>query len=484
MHATKFIPLFLLLTLMSILPATASAQVLKTVPPSLHSSQTFRWTLTPNQVQELSRNVSSGTVFSFPVPSGPSQAMIAAAQQRHGLRMAPPQAATTSGRGTLLSPTPVTLLPASPAPAMGSLQTQAAMSSGISPGMTQPTRTTTPSNAGSPTSSSMTGKLGVIPRSLPCTKPVVADVDGFNGSTTWTYVEPGKHYVIDGCGFGSQPGEVYLVGVKHAPISRLSQVSTPQYLGVQHHPGWIQLIPAPPNPNPQHKQIWTDTQIQVIVDPNASGFYDDFPGDATVIVLPAGGKPQIQSSPGFGFWAARVEQPQPLPSIPLPAAGPVNPKQPSPPMVANPQFVVANTQTWFTPAHVLDVKGAPVQPNLLSPSAASVVLPGHTFAVVREDNGAQFVGTHDTLYLAPSLLRLTQGFQVSRLILFSASLPPTSCNVSDVSPNGNWSTTWPDKYDTDLILVSWQEQICGQGGFSIYALDVYVSGPRGIPAQY
>lgn len=483
MDATSFIQRFLFLALSVILLRASSAQMLKATPPNRHVGQTFHWNLTPSQVQELSRNVNSGAVLSFPVPSGPSQAMITAAQQRHGLRMPPPQGGTTNGGGPLLSPTRVTLLPAAPAPATTPLQRQSAMGSGITPGMAQLARTTAPSNSGSSNSGSMTGKIGVMPHPTPCTKPAVADVNGFNGSTDWTYVEPGKHYVIHGCGFGNQPGEVYLVGVKHAPVSRLSQASTPQYLGVHSHPGWIRLIPSP-GADPRQTQIWMDTEIQVIVDPNVSGFYDNFPGDATVIVIPAGGKPQIQSSPGFGFWAARVEQQQPLPSIPMPTAGTVNPKQPSPPMVANTQFVVANTQTWFTPAHVLDAKGAPVQPNLLSPSAASVVLPGHTFAVVREDNGAQFVGTHDTLYLAPSLLRLAQGFEVSRVKLFSASLPPTSCNVSNVSPNGNWSTTWPDKYDSALIFVSWQEQICGQGGFSIYALDVYVSGPRGIPAQY
>lgn len=464
------------LPVFAILGGICHAQVLKgsrTGPVA----QTFRWNLNPTQVQELSHNVSAGTVVAFPVPSGPSQAMIAAAQQRRGLHMALPQAATTNGRGPLLSPTPVTLLPASPAPTTGSLQTQAAIGSSISPGMAQPVHTV------SSNSSSMTGRLGVVPRPMPCMKPAVADVGGFNGSTSWTYVEPGKHYVIHGCGFGNQPGEVYLIGVKRAPATSLSRVSTPQYLGVHSHPGWIRLIPSP-GADPKEAQIWMDTEIQVIVDPNVSGFYDDFPGDATVVVLPAGGKPQIQSAAGFGFWAARVEQL--LPSAPVSAAAPAIRKQSNPAVNLNQSnpVVVANTQSWFTPAHLMDAKGAPLQANLLSPSAASLVLPGHTFAVVRDDNGAQFSGSQDVLDLAPSLLQLSYGFQVSRVQLFTASLSSASCNGSNFSTNGNWNTIWPNKYNYDQIDVSWQEQSCGQGGVSAYAMDVFVSGPRGINPQF
>ena len=463
------------LVLLAFLADICQGQILKGRGNGL-SGQTFRWSLTPAQVQEFSRNLSSDPALSFPVTSGPSQAMIAAAQQRHGLRMAAPQAATTSRSGPLLSPTPVTLLPASPAPTTAPLQTQSAMGSGISPGMAQPVRTVS-ANSGS------TAKIGTMPRPMPCMKPAVADVDGFNGSTSWTYVEPGKHYVIHGCGFGNQPGEVYLIGVSHAPTTKLSQVSTPQYLGVHSHPGWIRLIPSP-GADPHQTQIWMDTEIQVIVDPNVSGFYDDFPGDATVVVLPAGGKPQIQSAAGFGFWAARVEQL--LPYAPVPGAGPVYPKQSGPALNPNQssQVVVASTQSWFAPAHLMDAKGAPVQANLLSPSKASLVLPGHTFAVVRDDNGAQFSGSQDALDLAPSLLQLNYGFQVSRVQLFTASLSPAACALgSNFSNNGSWKTTTPNKYQPDQITVSWQEQSCGQGGVSAYALDVFVSGPRGIAPQ-
>lgn len=446
---------------LALVAGICQSQILKA--PQAGTGQAFRWGLNPAEVQDLSHNVNASPVLSFPVASGPSPAMIAAAaQKRPGLRMASPQAATTNASGPLLSPTPVTLLPASPVPNQVPMQTQSAMGSGISPGMAQPAR------AVSTSPSSMTSRIGVMPRPLPCTKPAVADVDGANGSTSFTYLEPGKHYVIHGCGFGNQPGEVYLTGVSRPKTSPV--MSSPQYLGVHSHPGWIRLIPSP-GADPHQSQIWMDTEIQVIVDPNVGGFYDDFPGDATVLVIPAGGKAQIQSAPGFGFWAARVEQL--LPSAPVPGPGSFNTKQPS-------RVIGANTQSWFTPAHLSDTKGNPVQANLLSPSAASLVLPGHTFAVVREDNGTQFAGNQDALDFAPSLLQLSYGFQVSRVQLFTASLTSASCNGSSLSTNGNWNTIWPNKYNSDQINVSWQEQSCGQGGVSAYAMDVFVSGPRGI----
>jgi hypothetical protein len=296
-------------------------------------------------------------------------------------------------------------------------------------------------------------------------QPGINDVNGVTGTTTAIiFLEPGKNYVIHGCGFGNQQGQAYLTGVKYQ--NRLSSRFSPvRYPGM--HPDWIRLLPAV-GADPHQSKAWTDTEIQVVVDPNTSGFYDDY-WDATVLVVPAGGKQQLQSVGGFGFWAARAEQT--LPSLPLPAtSGSLNPKQPSP--------ITTSTYTWFTPAHASDLAGHVVQANLLSPSAASLVLPGHTLAVVRDDAGASFPGSQDKLDLAPSLLNLTNGFQVSQIQMFTASLSPGLCPTgSNFSTSGSWNTA-PSMQDH--FTVSWQEQSCGNNGISAYALDVMVTGPKGV----
>jgi hypothetical protein len=296
-------------------------------------------------------------------------------------------------------------------------------------------------------------------------RPGISDVNGVTGTTTAIiFLEPGKNYVIHGCGFGNQQGEAYLTGVKYqnTPSSRSSTV---HYLGI--HRDWIRLMPAL-GADPHQSQPWTDTEIQVVVDPNTSGFYDDY-WDATVLAIPTGGKQQLQSVGGFGFWATRAEQT--LSSLPLPpTASPLNTKQPNP--------IATSTYSWFTPAHTSDLEGHAVQANLLSPSAASLVLPGHTFAVVRDDNAASFPARQDTLDLAPSLLNLTNGFQVSQIQMFTASLSPGLCPISsNFSSNGSWSAA---PTGSNQFTISWQEQSCGNNGISAYALDVMVTGPKGV----
>ena len=171
---------------------------------------------------------------------------------------------------------------------------------------------------------------------------------------------------------------------------------------------------------------------------------------------------------GFGFWAARAEQT--LASVPLPPAGPLNLKQPN---------SVSTAQTpWFMPATVTDNAGHLVGANLLSPSGGSLVLPGHSFAVVRDDNSATFGGKQDVVLLNPSLLNLANGFQPSGLQLFTAALSPSSCtSASNFSASGTWNTTYPGQYKA---MISWQEQSCGGNGVSAYAVDIKVTGPRGV----
>jgi len=445
--------------LLAALAIPGFSQVLKgsRTQQDAREASSFRWSLNPELIRRLAANITPGPRISLPIQERPTAALIAAAKRQRGSPAASP---TVGSTGQLLSPTTTTLLPASSPSVPGPEHTESATGVSRSPiGVSQPTQVR-PGVSGS-----TAAKLGVAPRPLPCMQSGISDVNGVTGATTAIiFLEPGKKYVIHGCGFGNQQGQAYLTGVKYQnPLS--SRSSPVHYSGI--HPDWIGLLPAV-GADPHQNQPWTDTEIQVVVDPNTSGFYDDY-WDATVLVIPAGGKQQLQSVGGFGFWAARADQT--LSSLPLPAtSGSLNSKQPS---------TIANfTLSWFTPAAASDLEGHAVQANLLSPSAASLVLPGHTFAVVRDDNAAGFPGRQDALDLAPSLLNLTNGFQVSHIQLFTASLSPGLCPAgSNFSTNGSWNTA-PGVQDQ--FTVSWQEQSCGNNGISAYALDVTVNGPRGV----
>jgi hypothetical protein len=423
----------------------------------------FHWNLSPEIVQKLSRNVVAGARVSFPVQTRPTPEMIAAAKQRYRVGQSQTAAPASHSQQILLSPGQATLL--SPSPAVAGPEAPQTMSTGML-SSTSPSAVSQPQANNVPTAHS-SSKLGVEPAGLRCLHPGIDDVSGSNGSTSLIFLEPGKNYVIHGCGFGNQRGEVYLTGVKRQATGS-SRLVNPQILGMHQHPDWITLVPAV-GADPRQPQAWTNTEIQVMVNSNTSGFFDSY-WSATVLVIPAGGKQQIESVPGFGFWAARAEQL--LPALPL-AKIVGNPKQSGP--------VNFDTQSWFVPGSANDGAGHPVQPNLLSPSAASLVIPGHTFAVVRDDNAAAFNGGQDELNTSPTLIGLNNGFEVSHIQLFTASLSPTLCpSGSNFSSNGNWNAALRNYADPDKYVVSWQEQSCGSGGVSAYAIDVSVVGPRGI----
>jgi hypothetical protein len=118
-----------------------------------------------------------------------------------------------------------------------------------------------------------------------------------------------------------------------------------------------------------------------------------------------------------------------------------------------------------------------------------MVLPGHTVAVVRDDNSATFAGGADTLDLSNSL---GPGFQIMSVQQFNAAL--TSAGCQSVPPggghftsNGSWNVT---ATGGGAYMILWQEQSCATqstngpnvsiGSVSAYALDITVIGPRGV----
>jgi hypothetical protein len=375
----------------------------------------FRWSVSPALVQKLGTNITAAPRISVPIKQSPNSTTIAVANQKRANSAPgnPVAAATTS-------------------PATSRAQQSQGKANPSGPGATG---------------------VGQVPHSLPCLQDGISDVDG---SKSGVWFQPGNSFTIHGCGFGAGglAGEAYLTGVKR-------QAAQSESYNRSKHPDWIRMLVP--------QGTWTDTQVQVIVDPNASGFYDAY-FDATLLVIPSGKQPL--SANGFSFQAAREEQT--LPYLPLPtSSAPTKSRQPNSSAPTSSASLAV-----FLPTHVSDAHGHQVQVHLLTPSAGSIILPGHTIAVVRDDNAAGFPAGKDIFNLPNDILPKAYAFQVSGIQLFYTNLPPGACaSTSNFSTSGNWSR---DQTGSNQYVVSWQEQGCGNNGVSAYAIDVIVTGPKGV----
>jgi hypothetical protein len=284
----------------------------------------------------------------------------------------------------------------------------------------------------------------------------IATVDGQKSGVLFMPVSgPEGTFVIQGCGFGTKPGEVYLTGLRYLPSA--SQNRRSLLTAGDRLPLRIAQNGFPGAPGQGNWQLgWSDRQIIVTIDPAASGYLDT--DNVSLLVKTASG--QTYTAGGFRFYAAREQQK--LASIPT---------------------------TAIKPGTSYDTGGHSLVSNVLSPSAASVVLPGHTVAVVREDNSATFPGGADTLDLSNSL---APGFQILSVQQFNAALTSAGCQSvppggSHFTSNGTWNVT---ATGGGTYLVLWQEQSCATastsgpttsvGSVSAYALDITVLGPRGV----
>lgn len=395
--------------------------------------------------EQLARNVVAGPKIVLQHSGQNSNSAVIATinQQRQAAQAA--GAATGSNKGSLVNPWGKTVAPPSSAGNLGPSKTDAATgSSGTQaahPGRRSTSLVSSPSNA------------------VSCMHSEISDVDG---SPAGILFSPGYSYVINGCGFGNQPGAVYLTGVKQDAAS--AQGSNVRPPALQLHADWVKLL-VPGVDKRQTQLTWSNTRIEVVADPNTSGFYDS--DTATLVVILSDNTTQLKA-PGFRFFAARAAQTlTALPRTMYAASSPT-------------QLRIVRAGTGFSPARVTDGAGHPVEANLFSPSAASLFLPGHTFAVFRQDYAAAFPGGTDTIDLNGAL---QPGFSVSEFQLFHTGYTQANCPVS-FSSNGNWSAAQTGS--ADKASVSWQEQRCENnpnvltGSFSIYAMDVTVVGPKGV----
>lgn len=424
------------------------AQVLKgsREPESKANETSINWG-DKQLAERLARNVKAGPKLALNSGQNSNSATLALLKQQRQSAAAAASSNKTGVSGVEASPQSKTAFPPSSVGSLGPSKTDAATGRSGTQAVQVGTKSSGPISA----------QARQAQPPIPCMRAEISDVDG---ARTGIVFSPGYSYVIHGCGFGNQPGAVYLMGVKQ-------ETAPPQGFNVPPpglHSNWVKLG-VPGVDKHQTQNTWTNTRIEVVVDPNTSGFYDS--STATVVVILSDNITQLQAH-GFTFFAARAQQT--LASLPRALYGASSPRQ----------LTVIRGGAGFSPAHVTDGAGHAVQANLVSPSAASLILPGHTFAVVREDNGSAFPAGTDTVDLTNGL---QTGFEVSSIQLFYAALTPAMCtgisgSSGSFSTNGNWNAVrlgGPDR-----LSVTWQEQSCGGNGVSAYALDVFAEGPRGV----
>ena len=145
----------------------------------------------------------------------------------------------------------------------------------------------------------------------------IAAVDGQKSGVVFMPIRGAEGtFVIQGCGFGTRAGEVYLSGLHYAPSASnprrnflISADRLPLRISQNGFPG--------AQPGKGNWQLgWSDRQIIATVDPGASGYLDT--DNISLVVKTASG--QTYTAAGFRFFAAREQQK--LTSIPTQAIVP------------------------------------------------------------------------------------------------------------------------------------------------------------------
>jgi hypothetical protein len=299
----------------------------------------------------------------------------------------------------------------------------------------------------------------------------IATVDGAANGVWFSPVLGNEgRFVIQGCGFGSTPGEVYLSGVQHDPALTKGMVRN---LGTSMCPGCVYFRIEPNG--------WSDRQIVADIDPNASGLYDT--NNVTLEVKTAGG--QVYQAPGMNFLAARADQVLNwIVKAPTGFSGYASQTA----FISSPTAVIRLT-------NVKDSLGNALVPGVASPSAG-VIWTGETVDIVRAELGAStlskvtFPGGSDTFQLI-----LAPGFGLdpnNPIEMQHTQVDVAQCRTSfngEYSENGNWAISYTS---ATSFQVSWQEEACwpkagaagdnptDYGSVSAYALRIAVLGPRGI----
>lgn len=305
----------------------------------------------------------------------------------------------------------------------------------------------------------------------------IATVDGgVNGVWFSPIAGEDGRFVIQGCGFGNAPGEVYLSGVQYDPAHARLMV---QRLGAPNSPDRV-YFQTPANG-------WSDRQLVVQIDANAGGLYDT--NNVTLNVKTAGG--QVYQATGMNFLAAREDQViKKLVRTNYPTgADSCYGQTLSECLVPGINLAIVNASL------------GPLTPQVESPTQYWLT-PGESIAVVR---GVIYLSATDNYSLTfPSgtdryQFNFAPGFQLDLnkgVQLNHASMDVSHCqSLGGVYlHSGNWGVSYTS---TSSFQVQWEEEACSPGsasaksnagaigttsgfaGFSAYELQITVLGPRG-----
>lgn len=388
----------------------------------------------------------------------------------------PPKGSAPSG--TLLNPGTTSGLNPQPYPPKGSqIGVEQTMSA---------TGTQSPGESARPTATQMNGpiqqqpltqRIGTQPMPTQICRAGIAMVDG-GANGVWFSPVAGQdgRFVIQGCGFGSAPGEVYLSGIQFDSAHTRQLV---QRLGTSSSPDRVYFqFPA---------NGWSDRQIVAQIDPNAGGLYDT--NNVTLNVKTTGG--QIYQATGMNFLAAREDQVlKRLVRTPYPTG-------------ADSCYGLALSECLIPGINLAIVNASlgPLTPQVESPTHYWLT-PGESIAVVR---GVIYLNTTDNYSLTfPSgtdtyQFNFAPGFELdpnNGVQLNHASMDVSHCqSLGGVySHSGNWGVSYAS---TSSFQIHWEEESCspsstaaknpqgigttsGYAGFSAYELEITVIGPRGI----
>lgn len=294
----------------------------------------------------------------------------------------------------------------------------------------------------------------------------------------WFSPIPGEdgRFVIQGCGFGNTPGEVYLSGVQYDPANAKIAV---HHLGSPNFPDRV-YFQAPAN-------NWSDRQIIAQIDANAGGLYDT----NNVILNVKTENGQVYQATGMNFLAAREDQVlQRLVKTPYPTG-------------ADSCYGLTLSECLIPGINLAVVNSSVGQltPEVESPTQYWLT-PGESIAVVR---GVIYLNATDNYALNfPSgtdryQFNFAPGFQLDPnkgVQLNHASMDASHCqSLGGVyTHSGNWGVGYTS---TSSFQVQWEEEACspssgaaknpqgigvtnGYAGFSAYELEITVLGPRGV----
>ena len=412
--------------------------------------------------------------------NGAKGAMLAAAPTQSGPMLSGSGGANQTGTllnpGTTRSLNPQPYPPKGSQPQIGASQTMSASGTQSAGPSTNPTATQVNPPSG-PTAQRPPAGRQPLPPGTRAPAPItticrtgIATVDG-GANGIWFSPVAGQDggFVIQGCGFGNAPGEVYLSGVQFDPAHARLIV---QHVGVSNSPDHVYFqIPA---------NGWGDRQIIAQIDPNAGGLYDT--NNVTLNVKTASG--QVYQATGMNFLAARADQ---LLNWIVPAQAGYSGFASQTSSVSSPTATINLTT-------VMDSSGNQIVPTVESPSA-STIFSNETVDVIRAKLGEStpskviFGGGTDTYQL-----NLAPGFQLDPqhgVVMRHTQIDVAQCQTAyqgEYNTSGNWAISYSSEKS---FQVSWQEQACwpqagtqgvsplDYGSVSVYALEIRILGPRG-----